>query len=118
MGTEVGAYTMVWGHRLRYRIASGVGTGRLTAVCGILPTTDSDIASGRDLNREAVSHEVSPIADHRHRVASGHELCVVSGVHVTLPIADSDIASAETNMPFKCISHVVAICDLAIALSQ
>ena len=106
------------GYRLRYRIASGVGTGRLTEVCGILPTADSDIASGRDLNREAVSHEVSPIADRRHRVASGHELCAVSGVHVTLPIVDSDIASAETKIPFECISDIVAICDLAIALSQ
>ena len=118
MEIEVGAYTMVWGYRLRYRIASGVGTGWLTEVCGILPTADSDIASVQDLNHKAVSHEVSPIADRRHRVASGHELCAVSGVHVTLPIADSDIASTETNMPFKCISHVVAICDLAIALSQ
>ena len=102
MGTEVGTYTMVWGHRLRYRIASGVGTGCLTEVCGILPTADSDIASGRDLNREAVSHEVLPIADRRHRVTLGHELCAISGVHVTLLIADSDIASAETNVPLIC----------------
>ena len=109
---------MVWGYRLRYRIASGVGTGYLTEVCGILPTADSEIALGRDLNHKAVSHEVSPIADRRHRVASRHELCAVGGVHVTLPIADSDITSAETKMPFECISHVVAICDLAIALSQ
>ena len=65
-----------------------------------------------------VPHEVSPIADRRCRVASGHESCAVSGVHVTLPIADSDIASAEIKMPFECIFHVVAICDLAIALSQ
>lgn len=75
METEVGAYKMVWGYRLRYRIASGVGTGCLTEVCGILLMADSDIASGRDLNHKAVSHEVLPIADRRYRVASGHELC-------------------------------------------
>ena len=66
------------GYRLRYRIASGVGTGCLTEVRGILPTADSDIASGRDLNHKAVSHEVSPIAYRRYSVASGHELCAVT----------------------------------------
>jgi hypothetical protein len=45
-------------------------------------------------------------------------LCAFLDVHGTLPIADSDIASAETNVPLICISYVIAICDLAIALSQ
>ena len=78
MGIEVGAYTMVWGHRLRYRIASGVGTGCLTKARGILPTADSDIASGRDLNHKTVSHEISPIAYRRYSIASGDELCSVT----------------------------------------
>ena len=43
---------------MRYRIASGVGTGCLTEVRGILPTADSDITSGRDLNHKAVSHDL------------------------------------------------------------
>ena len=61
---------------------------------------------------------ISPIADSDIASHRGNGLGRFKNVHGILPIADSDIASAETNVPSSYAPCVIAICDLAIALSQ
>jgi hypothetical protein len=86
----------------------------------VSPIADCDIASYRGYDLGAlllcIGYCRLPIAI-SHRIGVKGLGCFKTAYRVS-PIADSDIASAGTHMSLICVFYVIAICDLAIALSQ
>lgn len=96
--------------------------GKLNFLCWHLlksPIADSDIASHREYGRSTkiwITYRRLPIAK-SHRIGV-NGLGRFTNMHIILLIADSDIASAKINGPSTYAPYLIAICDLAIALSQ
>ena len=94
--------------------------GITMCINSVSPIADCDIASHRGYDLGAL---LLCIGYCRLSIAISHRIgvnglrCFKTAYKVSL-VADSDFTSAGTHMSLICVFYVIAICDLAIALSQ